>query len=183
MKKLLVLGFLIYAIFSTLCEVKAYTIKQVTNVPNSNYNYYNDNIYDNDLSRIEKYLFRRTYRQENNNSRLNRIEQELFNQNYHSMPISQRMNHVLANYRGNDYDNGYYSSASQNSYYPQTTIKNRLTNNLIGQPTGMTPSILNSPYINKFGPSYNRGFYGTNGWGYQNVYRPTMTGAGVHILD
>ncbi len=182
MKNLFILACLICVISLGFQEGKTYTIKQVSNVPNSNYNYYNDNIYNSDLLRIEKYLFRRTYPQENNNARLSRIEQELFNQNYPSMTISQRMNNVLANYRGNDYDNGYYSQ-NQSAYYPQSSIKNRLRNNIIGQPTGLTPSILNSPYINKFGPSYNRGFYGTNGWGYQNVYRPTMTGAGVHILD
>lgn len=178
MKNLFLICLLICSIYAGFQSVEAYTIKQVQN---SNYDYNNTNIYDNDLSRIEKYLFRQTFRQENNSSRLNRIEREIFNQNYPSMTISQRMNNALANYRGNEYDNGYYSSS--NSYYPQTSIKNRLMNNLIGQPTGMTPSILSSPYINKFGPSYNRGFYGSNGWGYQNVYRPTMTGVGVHILD
>lgn len=180
MRKLIALIGLI--IILNLNVAFAYTVKHITNVPNSNYNYYDENIYDGDLTRIEKYLFRQTYRKESNSSRLSRIEKELFNQNYPSMSISQRMNNALANYRGNDYDNGYYS-ANQSNYYPQTTIKNRLMNSLIGQPTGMTPSILTSPYINKFGPSYNRGYYGNNGWGYHNVYRPTMTGAGIHILD
>lgn len=179
MKNLLILGCLISVLLANIQEAKAYTIKQVTNVPNQNYNYSNENIYDEDLTRIEKYLFRRTYRQENNISRLNRIEQELFNKNYLSMPISQRMNNILANYRGDDYDNGYFSQNQST----KTSSQNRFRNNIIGQPTGMTPSILNSQYINKFGPSYNRGFYGNNGWGYHNVYRPTMTGVGVHILD
>ena len=52
-------------------SVEAYTIKQVQN---SNYDYYNNNIYDNDLTRVETYLFRQTFKQENNFSRLNRIE-------------------------------------------------------------------------------------------------------------
>lgn len=178
MKNLFLISLLICSAYSSLQVVEAYTIKQVQN---SNYDYYNNNIYDNDLTRVEKYLFRQTFKQENNFSRLNRIERELFNQNYPSMTISQRMNNVLANYRENDYYNGSYSSS--NSYYPRTSIKNKIMNNLIGQPTGMTPSILSSPYINRFGPSYNRGYYGTNGWGYHNSYRPTMTGAGIHILD
>ena len=178
MKILFLICLLICSIYAGFQSVEAYTIKQVQN---SNYDYYNNNIYDNDLTRVEKYLFRQTFKQENNFSRLNRIERELFNQNYPSMTISQRMNNVLANYRENDYYNGSYSSS--NSYYPRTSIKNKIMNNLIGQPTGMTPSILSSPYINRFGPSYNRGYYGTNGWGYHNSYQPTMTGAGIHILD
>lgn len=178
MKNLFLICLLICSIYAGFQSVKAYTFKQVQN---SNYDYYNNNIYDNDLTRVEKYLFRQTFKQENNFSRLNRIERELFNQNYPSMTISQRMNNVLANYRENDYYNGSYSSS--NSYYPRTSIKNKIMNNLIGQPTGMTPSILSSPYINRFGPSYNRGYYGTNGWGYHNSYQPTMTGAGIHILD
>lgn len=178
MKNLFLICLLICSIYAGFQSVEAYTFKQVQN---SNYDYYNNNIYDNDLTRVEKYLFRQTFKQENNFSRLNRIERELFNQNYPSITISQRMNNVLANYRENDYYNGSYSSS--NSYYPRTSIKNKIMNNLIGQPTGMTPSILSSPYINRFGPSYNRGYYGTNGWGYHNSYQPTMTGAGIHILD
>lgn len=178
MKNLFLICLLICSIYADFQSVEAYTFKQVQN---SNYDYYNNNIYDNDLTRVEKYLFRQTFKQENNFSRLNRIERELFNQNYPSMTISQRMNNVLANYRENDYYNGSYSSS--NSYYPRTSIKNKIMNNLIGQPTGITPSILSSPYINRFGPSYNRGYYGTNGWGYHNSYQPTMTGAGIHILD
>lgn len=178
MKNLFLICLLICSIYAGFQSVEAYTIKQVQN---SNYDYYNNNIYENDLTRVEKYLFRQTFKQENNASRLNRIERELFNQNYPSMTISQRMNNVLANYRENNYYNGSYSSS--NSYYPRTSIKNKIMNNLIGQPTGMTPSILSSPYINRFGPSYNRGYYGTNGWWYHNSYQPTMTGAGIHILD
>ena len=89
MKILFLISLLICSIYLGFQSVEAYTIKQVQN---SNYDYNNTNIYDNDLSRIEKYLFRQTFRQENNSSRLNRIEREIFNQNYPSMTISQRMN-------------------------------------------------------------------------------------------
>ena len=81
-------------------SVDAYTVTTVKNVPrNYNYNYNNENIYNNDLSRIEQYLFSKRYSNESNSSRLNRIEKELFNQTYSNMNISQRMNNVLANYR------------------------------------------------------------------------------------
>ena len=152
---------------------------------NNNYNngnYNNGNPYHADLVRIERHLFNRAYLNDNNETRLNRIEKKLFNQTYSNMSIAQRMNNALANYRGEDYSsNNYY--AQNNAYYPQNTMRNRLINTFVGQPTGFTPSITNSSYINRFGPSYNRGYYGTNGWGYHNSYHPTMTGAGIHILD
>lgn len=163
--------------------VEAYTVTHVKNVPNSNYrNYGNTNPYHADLTRIERHLFNRAYLNDNNATRLNRIEKRLFNQTYSNMSIAQRMNNALANFRGEDYSsNNYY--AQNNSYYPQNTIRNRLINTFVGQPTGYTPSITNSSYINRFGPSFNRGYYGTNGWGYHNSYHPTMSGAGIHILD
>lgn len=167
-------------------EGKAYTVTHVRNVPNSNYrnygNYNNANPYHADLVRIERHLFNRAYLNDNNETRLNRIEKKLFNQTYSNMSIAQRMNNALANFRGEDYSsNNYY--AQNNSYYPQNTIRNRLINTFVGQPTGYTPSITNSSYLNRFGPSFNRGYYGTNGWGYHNSYHPTMTRAGIHILD
>lgn len=164
-------------------KVEAYTVTHVKNVPNYGYgNYNNANPYHADLVRIERHLFNRAYLNDDNATRLSRIEKRLFNQTYSNMSISQRMNNALANYRGEDYSsNNYY--AQNNTYYPQNTIRNRLINTFVGQPTGFTPSITNSSYINRFGPSYNRGFYGTNGWGYHNSYHPTMTGAGIHILD
>ena len=70
MKNLFLTCLLICSISAGFQSVEAYTIKQVQN---SNYDYNNTNIYDNDLSRIEKYLFRQTFRQEKNSSRLNRI--------------------------------------------------------------------------------------------------------------
>ena len=97
------------------------------------------------------------------------------------MNISQRMNNILANYRGEDYPQRYYNNSAYNTS-SSNRIKNRLINTFVGQPTGFSPEITNSPYINRFGPSYNRGYYGTNGWGYHNSYNPTFGGAGIHIL-
>lgn len=181
MKNILTNGLVVVFWCALGISVNAYTVSHIKDIPsNPNFNY-SGNIYDRDLSRIEKYLFGQTYKNENNNSRLNRIEKELFNQNYSTMTESQRMNNILANYRGEEYSNAYYNKNS--SYYPQTSLKNKIRNTLVGQPTGYTPSLLDSPYLNRFGPSFNRGYYGTNGWGYHNVYQPTMTGAGIHILD
>lgn len=180
-KKLSVFFVLCAILIGVTFSTEAYTVTTVKNVPN-NYNYnYNENIYNNDLSHVEQYLFGRRYSSESNSSRLNRIEKELFNQSYSSMNISQRMNNILANYRGEDYPQRYYNNSAYNTS-SSNRIKNRLINTFVGQPTGFSPEITNSPYINRFGPSYNRGYYGTNGWGYHNSYNPTFGGAGIHIL-
>ena len=184
MNKHLFVFLLLSAILSGInFSVEAYTVTTVKNVPrNYNYNYNNENIYSNDLSRIEQYLFSKRYSNESNSSRLNRIEKELFNQTYSNMNISQRMNNVLANYRDDDYSRQGYYNYGNSAYNTSNGIKNRLINTFVGQPTGFSPEITNSPYINRFGPSYNRGYYGTNGWGYHNSYNPTFGGAGIHIL-
>lgn len=174
---------LVLMVISFYPQAEAYTVSRVKNVPTYNNYYYNGSTpYNADLTRIERYLFNSTYTNESDAARLNRIEKNIFNKTYSSMSAAQRMNNVLANYRG-DYQGNYYTPTSNNGYYAPTTMKNRLLNSFVGQPTGYTPSITNSPYLNRFGPSYNRGYYGTNGWGYHNTFNPTMTGAGIHILD
>ena len=135
-----------------------------------------DNPYGQDLSMVEEFLFSKTFERENNAERLNRIEVQIFRKNFPTMNISQRMNNVLANYRG--------EYMGYNTYSSSKNLRNRIIDRFVGQPTGFTPALSNSNFINTFGPSYNRGFYtGNNGWRYQNSYNPTMTGAGIHILD
>ncbi|MBR1424421.1 hypothetical protein IJ579_02535 [bacterium] len=125
--------------------------------------------YKEDLNMVEKGIFGRIYPTDNVKTRITRIERRMFNRVYPSMSISQRMNNIVENY-----ENG---TAYNNS------LKNRLINTFIGQPTGYTPPVYPSPYINTYGPSYMQGTYGNNGWGYHNIVRPVMTGAGIHILD
>ena len=127
--------------------------------------------YIQDLNIVERGIFGRIYASDNTKTRLSRIERRMFNRIYPSMAISQRMNNILTNY-----ENG-------TGYCGTMSLKDRLINSFIGQPTGYTPQIYPSPYINSYGPSYMRGTYGTNGWGYHNIVRPVMTGAGIHILD
>lgn len=180
MKKYLLTLSLIACILAMNCAGFAYTVTQYKNVPTRNYDNVN-NIYNNDLSHVERYLFNRTFTKENNISRINRIENELFNKTYGSMSFSNRMNNVLANYQ-NQYNRGYYNANNTGYYTTNSTLKNRIINNLVGQPTGYTPP-LRYPYMNGFNRSYNGSYYGTNGWGYHNSYRPTYGGMGVHILD
>ena len=101
-------------------------------------------------------------------------------------PYNADLNMVEKFLFGKTYSNYYhrnYYNARNNYYRPRNTIRNRVMDTLVGRPTGFTPSITNSPYLNRFGPSYSRGYYGNNGWGYHNSFRPTMTGAGIHILN
>ena len=49
-----------------------------------------------------------------------------------------------------------------------------------GTPTGLTPPVY-SPYINNYGPDYQRGYYSNKGWNDHNTYYGS--GSGVHILD
>ncbi len=130
--------------------------------------------YNADLCNVERHLYGKTYTSDTVTSRIDRIEKSIFNSNYPQMEISQRMNNILANYQT------CYNTS------PGVNIKNRLINALIGQPTGFTPPFYNSayptPYLNSYGPSYMRGYYGNNGWNYHNV--PTMqTRSGIHILQ
>ena len=80
------------------------------------------------------------------------------------------------------YYNEYYEK--ENTYCaPKETLLTKFKNAFIGVPTGYTPQIEPSPYINSFGPSYMRGFYGRNSWADHNIYSPTVTGLGAHMLD
>lgn len=50
---------------------------------------------------------------------------------------------------------------------------NKLKSAFIGEPTGYSPQITPSPYLNNYyGPSYQQGFYTGNRWNDHNVYYP-----------
>lgn len=132
-----------------------------------------NNAYFEDLNMVERGIFGRIYPSDAIDMRLNRIERRMFNRIYPSMSTAQRMNNIIANYESGT---GYCGNMNM-------SLKDRLINSFIGQPTGFTPSIYPSPYVNSYGPSYTSGTYGTNGWRYNNVSRPMMSGAGIHILD
>jgi len=179
MKKFLAISVIIAAMCSILqSEVSAETIRRIYNVPSNNYNY-NSNInpYTNDLAQIEDYLYGKTYIKEAPENRLNRIEKSLFNRTYPSLNIAQRMNHALENYRDDYYNRNYLTQ-----YYNNSTPAARLRNRFIGQPTGFTPSIINTPFGTSSFPGINQSYYGNRGWGYNN-YIPANMGAGIRILN
>ena len=156
----------VFLIFSGVGPSFSYTVRTYTPVNKLG----NVNIYGNNLNRVERYLFGKTYAGLGMDNRLNRIEKRLFNTTYPAMNYYQRMNNILANY------------SSQHSNYQCNSLKSKLLNSLIGQPTGYSPQI-NSEYINSYGQSYTRGFYGTNGWRNHNIYTPSAAGASINILD
>jgi hypothetical protein len=146
----------------------------VTITEKSGDNYYSTNeIYSNDLTRVEKYLFGTTYKNNTTQERLNRIEKRLFGKTLNSLNLAQRMNNVLANYK-DDYNNKNYLT----EYYSSNTPYSRVRNRIIGQPTGLTPPI--APYT--VYPQFSRGFSSNRGYGYHNSI-PAMTNTGIRILD
>lgn len=181
MRKTVVIGVILLSVsIFTINGSEAATskIKQIITGPAYSNNDDYNNVYNRDLSVVENYLFGTTFARENTTSRLNRIERRLFNQNYASMNLAQRMNNVLTNYRGNDYNNRNYLA----DYYNNTTPGQRIMNRFMGQPTGFTPQIMNTPYGTGYRPGYSSSYYGNRGYGYNNSI-PAMTGAGIRILD
>ena len=83
------------------------------------------------------------------------------------------------------YNNGEYYTDNEEYYCAPKTNNfwSKIKESFVGLPTGYTPSIAPSPYINNFGPSYMQGFYGSNGWNNHNVYNPVYSGAGIRILN
>lgn len=137
------------------------------------------NIYANDLSSIEKFLFGKTYANDSVIIRITRIEAKLYGRRVNSMSIAERMNNIIRDYNSDKY------FANEECPYcsPKKGILQRLKDAFIGYPVGYTPQIEPSPYINTYGPSYMQGFYGTNGWRDHNVYTPSYAATKLHILD
>lgn len=163
-------------------SLNLYNLQSVAkNVNNSNIikiSQYSD-IYSNDLSHIEKFLFGRTYAKESVIIRLARIEGKLYRKNLAAMSIADRMNNILRDYQS-------YGGAaiSQDTYCsPKKGIMQKIKDTFIGYPIGYTPQIEPSPYINTYGPSYMQGFYGSNGWRNHNIYEPSYAATRLHIAD
>ena len=136
-------------------------------------------IFSRDLNRIEMELFGRTFPRESDEIRINRIENKLYGKTYQNENLTKRMNMILQDYEADKYwaNNGM-------TYCSPNNVLTKLKNALIGQPIGFTPAVVEpSPYLNTYGPSYMRGYYGTNGWRSHNSYNPIYSGAGLHILD
>lgn len=176
MKKILLLSILLCISVNSAVFANTRTVRTISNIPNNTNNYYyHSKAYDRDLNAVEKYLFGETFYNDNLASRLNRIERRLFNRIYPSAKTTDRMNRILANYRDTYYD----------SYLPDNRNKStaqKLIDRFVGQPTGYTPPIINTPFNDYGYPiGINRNYASNRGYRFNN-YTPT-TGAGIHILD
>ena len=212
MKKLVAIGILVCSLCLYADIASAYTIKRISSTPN--YNNSMDNAYCNDLTQVEEYIFGKSYRNEDIDSRLKRIEKNLFNKTYTTMNTTNRMNNILTSYRSNSAANNtsnFVTSSpfGSSSYYTRSgvfsnyTPSRRLYNRFIGQPTGFTPPIMNTPFHrNSFRPGYRsyyrprhryrnsyyrpriRNTYGTRTYyGTPSYLQPTSARAGITILD
>lgn len=175
MNKINVLVLLFSFLVVQTCAYAQRTLTTYNQVPN-NYYYDNNNAYSNDLMDVEEYLFGRNFKKDSLNFRLNRIEKRLFNHCYPSMSPVDRINNILLSYQDKYYNN--YLSNNRDD-----TIAQKLLNRFIGQPTGFTPPVMNTPY-NEFGypVGISRFNSGNRGYRYNNTV-PGSMGAGIHILD
>jgi hypothetical protein len=166
-------GFIIFlTLFLILFQCDSVNSVTISTKNTNDYSSTNE-IYSNDLTRVEKYLFGTAFKNDTTPERLNRIETRLFNKTFKSLNYAQRMNNILANYK-DDFNNKNYLS----EYYSTSTPSQRIRNRFIGQPTGFTPPIVPYP---AYSPQYNRGYTSTRGYGYPIT--PAITRAGVRILD
>ncbi len=142
------------------------------------------------LNKFEKKVFKRTFEGELPESRISRLEEQVMG-TIQSGDLEMRyetLSKAISSYNKNTFTtvtplNTYpnIDTYGQNSGWRGLagSFGNFLNNRFIGTPTGMSPQIY-SPYVNNYGPDYQRGFYGNTGWNYNNTYRGT--GTGVHIL-
>ena len=139
-----------------------------------------DDLYSDDLNRVEMHLYHKAYPTQTLTNRLGRIEKTLFRQTYGNLSYTERVNNILSCYQD------YYNTKNYVSNYYSPNLFRRMYSRYHGYPTGLTPaispSILNTGFLNSPLNGYNN-FYRTNrGYRYYNTTAPTM-GAGIRILD
>ncbi len=175
--------FIIFALCFSIVSLNLSNLQSFANYITNENNHVNvsqySDLYSNDLSHIEKFLFGKTYDKNPTLIRIARIETKLYGKSAAVASISDRMNNIIRDYNSDKYfANDEYPYCS-----PKKGILQRIKDNFIGYPIGYTPQIEPSPYINTYGPSYMQGFYGSNGWRDHNAYTPSYAATKLHILD
>lgn len=146
------------------------------------HNYYRNNCNGlNDLSAMEKSLFKRSYNNENLNSRLERLEENMYGRRIPGT-ISERYrnlsNSFVYNNPGTYYDT--YSTNNGYSFYPpasmpKTSLWDKVTNYFTGTSTGLSPA-MDGFYSEQFVKTpFGSGVYSQN--------KNYGTGSSVTILD
>lgn len=132
---------------------------------------------NNDLSRMEKALFRKSYNNENINSRLDRLEENMYGRHIPGT-LGDRYRNLANSF---NYNNpGYYSKYSNYGYYPypplpKMSLWDRITNYFTGTSTGTSPS-MDGFFAEQYSTyPWGRGYYSSN--------KNYGTGSTVRILD
>lgn len=149
----------------------------------------------NNLSKLEKKIFNRTYDNDLQENRIARLEEQVMG-TIQSGDLNSRYN--MLQKAVPRYGNRTYTTQTFSPYCGipiarsgggwrglAGSLGNFFSGAYSGYPTGWTPPIstsaLTSPYINNYGPDFQRGFYSNRGWGYHNTNYGS--GSAVHILD
>ena len=137
---------------------------------------------NNDLSRMERALFRRNYNNDNINTRLNRLEENMYGRRIPGT-IGDRYrnlsNSFFYNHPGSYYDS-YNTYNAFSPYPPAATPKmrllDRITNYFMGSSTGLSPSFDNGFFTEQYSTyPWGKGYYSSN--------KNYGSGASVKILD
>lgn len=155
-----------------------------------NYNNTAGNTSYKNLDKYEKKVFKRTFENELPENRISRLEEQVLG-TIQCGDLTSRYETLAKAVPA--YNKNTFTTVTPLNSYPYAapvvrssgwrglagSLGNFFNNRFVGMPTGMSPQIY-SPYINNYGPDYQRGFYGNTGWNYNNTYRGS--GTGVHIL-
>lgn len=143
----------------------------------------------NGLGSLERKVFNRSYDGDDTENRLARLEEEVMG-TIQSGDLNSRYNTLskaIKQTSGRSY--------TTTRYLPYSTpimrtgggwrgLAGSLGNFFMpqygGYPTGLSPQIY-SPYVNNYGPDFQRGTYSNRGWNYHNTNYGS--GSGVRILD
>ncbi len=133
----------------------------------------------NDLSRMERALFRRNYNNDNINTRINRLEENMYGRR---MPgtVGERYRNLSNSFfytHPGYYDN--YSSVYSTyppAAMPKMRLIDKLSNYFMGAPTGLSPSLDDGFFTEHYTSSpWGRGYYNSN--------KNYGSGASIKILD
>ena len=145
----------------------------------------------NNLGKLEKKIFNRTYDGDLAENRISRLEEQVMG-TIQGGDLKSRYNMLQKAVPG--YNRRTYTA---DTFAPYCGIPVMTTNGgwrgiagslgnffsggmFGGYPTGMSPQVY-SPYVNNYGPDFQRGYYSNRVWGYNNTN--LGSGSGVHILD
>lgn len=157
-------------------------------------NYKNNNVSNNpsvkNLSKLERKIFKRTYDNDLTENRIARLEEQVMG-TIQSGDLNSRysmLTKAVPRYNKNTFT----TVTPLTPYCGMPPVRmgsgwrglagslgNFFNSRFVGYPTGISPQMY-SPYINNYGPDYQRGTYGNTGWNYHNTWNGS--GAGVHIL-